>query len=817
MSGGETNQMNIEEETETITKDIPEKKLKDRKVSWAKLRRVDSLNLEAGRVSMNTNHHSKVGWSMTLSLAFQSIGIVYGDIGTSPLYVYASTFTDGIKNRDDILGVLSLIIYTIVLIPMLKYVFIVLWANDNGNGGAFALYSLICRYIKVSLAPNQQPEDMELSNYKLEIPSYKQKRANKIKKMIEQSHFARILLLLLAIMGTSMVIGDGILTPSISVLSAVSGISSSLGQNAVVGITVAILVVLFSMQRFGTDKVGALFAPIILLWFLFIAGIGLYNLFKYDLGVLKAFNPKYIVDYFKRNGKEGWISLGGVFLCITGSEAMFADLGHFNVRAIQISFSFVTCPAILAAYVGQAAYLREFPDKVSNTFYDSIPDPLYWPTFVVAIGAAIIASQAMISGAFSIISQALSLGCFPRVRVVHTSTKHQGQVYIPEINYMFMLGCIVVCVAFKTTDKISHAYGIAVIGDMMITTTLVSLIMLVIWKKSLWMVILFFCVFGFTEILYFTSQLTKFTGGGYFPIVLALFLTMIMGIWHYVHKERYMFELKNKVSTEYLKELANNADVHRIPGIGLLYSELVQGIPPIFPHFVASVPSIHSVVVFVSIKTVPVSRVASEERFLFRQVEPREYRIFRCVVRRGYNDVLEEPVEFESQLIQNLKGFIQQENFMLEANEGTTTTNVAAATSGELVVPISTNENEQMEDVKPKSTNSSSRIIPSVGVSHVSSDSIRSLPGSVTKSSNFYAPMIQGPEEEIKFIDKAMERGVVYMIGEAEVVAHPNSSILNKIVVNYAYSFLRKNFRQGEQSIAIPHKRLLKVGMTYEL
>ncbi|CAK8562661.1 unnamed protein product [Lathyrus sativus] len=773
MSGGETNQMNIEEDTETITKDIPEKKLKDRKVSWAKLRRVDSLNLEAGRVSMNTNHHSKVGWSMTLSLAFQSIGIVYGDIGTSPLYVYASTFTDGIKNRDDILGVLSLIIYTIVLIPMLKYVFIVLWANDNGNGGAFALYSLICRYIKVSLAPNQQPEDMELSNYKLEIPSYKQKRANKIKKMIEQSHFARILLLLLAIMGTSMVIGDGILTPSISVLSAVSGISSSLGQNAVVGITVAILVVLFSMQRF--------------------------------------------VDYFKRNGKEGWISLGGVFLCITGSEAMFADLGHFNVRAIQISFSFVTCPAILAAYVGQAAYLREFPDKVSNTFYDSIPDPLYWPTFVVAIGAAIIASQAMISGAFSIISQALSLGCFPRVRVVHTSTKHQGQVYIPEINYMFMLGCIVVCVAFKTTDKISHAYGIAVIGDMMITTTLVSLIMLVIWKKSLWMVILFFCVFGFTEILYFTSQLTKFTGGGYFPIVLALFLTMIMGTWHYVHKERYMFELKNKVSTEYLKELANNADVHRIPGIGLLYSELVQGIPPIFPHFVASVPSIHSVVVFVSIKTVPVSRVASEERFLFRQVEPREYRIFRCVVRRGYNDVLEEPVEFESQLIQNLKGFIQQENFMLEANEGTTTTNVAAATSGELVVPISTNENEQMEDVKPKSTNSSSRIIPSIGVSHVSSDSIRSLPGSVTKSSNFYAPMIQGPEEEIKFIDKAMERGVVYMIGEAEVVAHPNSSILNKIVVNYAYSFLRKNFRQGEQSIAIPHKRLLKVGMTYEL
>ncbi|PNY07749.1 potassium transporter 5-like protein [Trifolium pratense] len=617
---------------------------------------------------------------------------------------------------------------------------------------------------------------MELSNYKLEIPSSQHKRAYKLKHKIENSHFARILLLLLAIMGTAMVIGDGILTPSISVLSAVSGISTSLGQDAVVGITVAILVVLFSMQRF--------------------------------------------VDYFKRNGKEGWLSLGGVFLCITGSEAMFADLGHFSVRAIQISFSFVTFPAILTAYIGQAAYLRKFPDKVENTFYDSIPDPLYWPTFVVAIGAAIIASQAMISGAFSIISQALSLGCFPRVRVVHTSTKHQGQVYIPEINYMFMIGCIIVCVAFKTTEKISHAYGIAVIGDMMITTTLVSLIMLVIWKKSLWMVIIFFLVFGSTEFLYLSSQITKFTAGGYFPIVLATVLTMVMGIWHYVHKERYMFELKNKVSTEYLKELANNTDVHRVPGIGLLYSELVQGIPPIFPHFIASVPSIHSVVVFVSIKTIPVSRVALEERFLFRQVEPREYRIFRCVVRHGYSDVLGDPLEFESQLMQNLKGFIQQENFMLEVNDGTNTNNVT--TSEQLVVPTSTNESDQREDdsakeLKPRSNNSSSRIIPSLGVSRVSSDSIRSLPGSATKSSNFYAPIFQGPEEEIKFIDKAMERGVVYMIGEAEVVAHPNSSILNKIVVNYAYSFLRKNFRQAEQSIAIPHRRLLKVGMTYEL
>ncbi|XP_072069280.1 potassium transporter 5-like [Arachis hypogaea] len=259
-------------------------------VATAKVRRMDSfINLEAGRVTMSETHGSKVSWKTTLSLAFQSVGIVYGDIGTSPLYVYSSIFTSGIKNNDDILGVLSLIIYTILLIPFLKYVFIVLWANDNGNGGAFALYSLICRHVDVSLIPNQQPEDRKLSNYKLELPSSQLKQSQTLKQMLENSQFARFLLLLATILGTSMVIGDGFLTPSMSVLSAVSGISKSLGQ---------------------------------------------------------------------------------------GSEAMFADLGHFNVRAIQISFTLITCPAILCAYTGQAAFLRKFPEKVGNTFYESLPSKL---------------------------------------------------------------------------------------------------------------------------------------------------------------------------------------------------------------------------------------------------------------------------------------------------------------------------------------------------------------------------------------------------------------------------------------------------------
>ncbi|XP_030461774.1 potassium transporter 5-like [Syzygium oleosum] len=805
--------MEEEEGVEIATEAREVEKLKERKVSWTRLRRVDSLNLEAGRVSMSHAHSSEVNWQRTLSLAFQSIGVVYGDIGTSPLYVYSSTFTEGIKDTQDVIGVLSLIIYTIALLPMLKYVFIVLLANDNGDGGTFALYSLICRYAKVSLIPNQQPEDREVSNYKLDTPSNPLRRAQKIKYMLENSKSARILLFLVTIMGTSMVIGDGVLTPSISVLSAVSGIKS-LGKDAVVWISVAILIALFCVQRFGTDRVGFSFAPIILLWFLFISGIGLFNLFKYDIGVLRAFNPKYIVDYFKRNGKQAWISLGGIFLCITGTEAMFADLGHFNVRAIQISFSFLVFPALLTAYSGQAAYLMKHADHVANTFYDSIPGPIYWPTFVVAVAAAIIASQAMISGAFAIVSQSLSLGCFPRVKVVHTSAKYEGQVYIPEVNYMLMIACVLVTLAFKTTTNIGNAYGIAVVSVMLITTCLLTLIMLVIWKTSIWWIVLFFSVFGSIELLYVSSVYYKFKQGGFLPLVFAAVLMTVMIIWHYVHKQRYMYELKNKVSAQFIKDLAANRSINRVPGVALLYSELVQGIPPILSHFVGNIPSIHSVLVLVSIKNLPISKVALEERFLFRQVEPRGFRMFRCVVRYGYKDKIEEPHEFERQLVDNLKEFIRHEYFLLEAanndpNRKDETANNSVPQSTLLAeVGQANGSTVQMEES-----------LPQPNPSNLSSNSIQSFNAvTSTNSSNrtVFSP-IPAAEEEMQFVQRAMERGVVYLLGEAEVVAKPNSSVFKKIIVNYVYTFLRKNFRQGEKIMAIPRHRLVRVGMTYEI
>lgn len=817
----------VEANGPAITTDNSET-LKGRKMSWAKLRRVDSLNMEAGRVSFTSTHAnpSQASWGRTLSLAFQCLGVIYGDVGTSPLYVYSSTFTEGIKDNQDLLGVLSLIIYTIILSPLIKYAFIVLRANDNGNGGTFALYSLISRHNNMRLIPNNQPEDKELSNYRLNAPSSQFQRAEKIKSKLSKSMPAKIMLVLVTILGCSMVIGDGILTPSISVLSAVGGIKNkvdSLDQNAVVGISIAILVMLFSAQRFGSDRVGYTFAPIIVVWFAFIGGIGFYNLFKHDVTVLRAFNPKYIIDYFKRNGSKGWKSLGGVVMCITGTEAMFADIGHFSVLAVQLSFSSVVLPALIATYIGQAAYLSKNPNDVLDTFYASIPETIYWPMFVVAVAAAIIASQAMISGAFAIISQALSLGCFPRVKVVHTSAKYEGQVYIPELNYMIMICSIFVTFTFKTTEKIGNAYGIAVVGVMFISTCLVSLIMLTIWKVKLWWIVLFFTVFGTMEGLYLSAVLSKFVQGGYLPIAFSLILMTIMGIWHYVYVQRYKFELDNKVSTSYIQELATNPNINRVPGIGLLYSELVQGIPPIFPHFIENIPSIHSVLVFVSLKFIPVTTVMLEERFLFRQVEPREYRMFRCVVRYGYKDKIEEPKEFENQLVENLKEFMRHEQYIVEASNG--------ITKDELMAPEPLQDRDMIQESADKIEKVNGRISSSTIHTEESLPQLKDSPrisssGSiksfrVVKSPNTSSKIITGPilgvGEELQFVQNAKEKGVVYLLGEAEVIAKQDSSWFNKIIVNYAYSFLRKNFRQGEKTMQIPQTRLLRVGMTYEI
>ncbi|KAI4386332.1 hypothetical protein MLD38_004273 [Melastoma candidum] len=715
--------------------------------------RAAESDFEGGRALMNAGSHrnpNKVHWLRTLSLAFQCLGIVYGDIGTSPLYVFTPALGSTIANTDDIVGVLSLIIYTIILLPFIKYMFIVLYANDNGDGGTFALYSLICRHMDVSLIPNRRPKLRETATHG--PATARQKRADRIVEMMEGSRVAKGVLFLVTIVGTSMVIGDGILNPSISVLSALNGITG-LSSKAQMWISVGILVVLFGVQRFGTEKVGFSFAPITLVWFILITGIGLFNMFEHGFGVLRAFNPWCIVEYFERNGKRGFISLGGTFLSITGVEAMFADLGHFSVRSIQISFVFIVLPSSLIAYCGQAAYLMKYPQDIGNAFYASIPGPLYWPSFVVAIAASVVTSQAMITGSFAIISQSQSLGCFPRVKVVHTSSKYEGQVYIPLINYAFMIICILTTIYFGSSSNVANAYGVAVIGVMVITTCLLTVVMLVVWKTNIWLIFLFVATLGSVEFFYLAANLYKFVHGGYLPLGLAFVLVVTMVIWHYGYRARHIYELDHQASPALVQDLVHNAEMSRASGMALLYTEVEQGIPPIFSHFVKNVPLIHSVMVVVSIKILPISRVALNKRFTFWRIEPRELMMFGCEVRYGYDDDrLKDHNKFEQQLIENLKAYIGSRQLTNEAEVGRVDARVNALAA-----------------------------------------------------------------EEMQYVQMAIEKGVVYMLGEAEVVAKPSSSFIKKLVVNHAYGFLRRNFRSGSEIMVAPTAKLVRVGMTYEI
>ncbi|KAI9390197.1 hypothetical protein POPTR_008G147300v4 [Populus trichocarpa] len=506
--------------------------------------KVNSFDVEAMEIAGAHHHHSKdLSVWKTLAMAFQTLGVVYGDLGTSPLYVFTDVFSKvPIKSEVDILGALSLVIYTISLIPLAKYVFVVLKANDNGEG-------------------------------------------------------------------TSMVIGDGILTPAMSVMSAVSGLQGEIswfGTNAVVVVSIIILVGLFSIQQFGTGKVGFLFAPVLGLWFFSLGSIGIYNLVKHDISVIRALNPAYIYFFFKKNSGAAWSALGGCVLCITGAEAMFADLGHFCVESIQIAFTCVVFPCLLLAYMGQASYLMKYPDSASRIFYDSIPESLFWPVFVIATLAAMIASQAMISATFSCVKQAMSLGCFPRLKIVHTSRKLMGQIYIPVINYFLMIMCIVVVSIFRRTTDIANAYGIAEVGVMIVSTTLVTLVMLLIWKTNLFLALCFPLVFGSVELVYLSAVLSKIKEGGWLPLVFATFFLCVMYTWNYGSVLKYQSEVREKISMDFMLELGSTLGTVRVPGIGLLYNELVQGIPSIFGQFLLSLPAIHSTIVFVCIKYVPV-------------------------------------------------------------------------------------------------------------------------------------------------------------------------------------------------------------------
>ncbi|XP_061359604.1 putative potassium transporter 12 isoform X2 [Gastrolobium bilobum] len=700
--------------------------------------------------------------------------------------------------------------YTITLIPLAKYVFVVLKANDNGEGGTFALYSLICRYANVNMLPNRQPADERISSFRLKLPTPELERALNIKEVLERKSTLKTLLLLLVLLGTSMIIGDGILTPAISVTSAISGLQDEIngfGTNALVIVSILVLVALFSIQRFGTSKVGFMFSPILALWFVSLGSIGIYNIVKHDIIVLGAINPAYIYYFFKKNGKNAWSALGGCVLCITGSEAMFADLGHFSVRSIQIAFTFVVFPCLLLAYMGQAAYLLKNPTSYSTIFYSSVPDSLFWPVFVIATLAAMIASQAMISATFSCIKQSMALGCFPRLKIIHTSRKFMGQIYIPVINWFLMVMCIVVVSIFRSTTDIANAYGIAEVAVMMVSTTLVTLVMLLIWQTNLYLALCFPLVFGSIELIYMSSVLSKIVEGGWLPLAFATLFLSVMYIWNYGSVLKYRSEVREKISTDLMLDLGSNLGTVRVPGIGLLYNELVQGIPSIFVQFLLSLPAIHSTIVFVCIKYVPIPVVPQEERFLFRRVCPKDYHMFRCVARYGYKDVRKEDHHaFEQLLIESLEKFLRmeaQEIAMERRSNLTEDMDSVSLESKDSDLPAG-NEAEELRIPLMRGQNSEE-----TGTS-TSQEAVAALPSSYMSSYEDCSL-----EYELLALREATASGCTYLLGHGNVRAKKNSFFFKKLVINYFYAFLRKNCRGGTANMRVPHTNIIQVGMTY--
>ncbi|KAG5029089.1 hypothetical protein AAZX31_05G108100 [Glycine max] len=777
--------------------------------------RIDSFDVEALEVpGAHRNDYEDVSVGKGILLAFQTLGVVFGDVGTSPLYTFSVMFRKApIKGNEDILGALSLVLYTLILIPLVKYVLVVLWANDDGEGGTFALYSLICRNAKVSLLPNQLRSDARISSFRLKVPSPELERSLKIKERLETSVTLKKILLLFVLAGISMVMANGVVTPAMSVLSSLNGLKvgvDAIKQDEVVMISVACLVILFSVQKYGTSKVGLAVGPALFIWFCSLAGIGIFNLVKYDSSVLRAFNPIHIYYFFARNSTKAWYSLGGCLLCATGSEAMFADLCYFSVQSVQLTFVFLVLPCLLLGYLGQAAYLMENHADAGNAFYSSVPSGAFWPTFLIANIAALIASRAMTTATFSCIKQSAALGCFPRLKIIHTSRKFMGQIYIPVINWFLLAVSLVLVCSISSIDEIGNAYGIAELGVMMMTTILVTLVMLLIWQIHIIVVLSFAVVFLGLELTFFSSVLWSVTDGSWIILVFAVIMFFIMFVWNYGSKLKYETEVKQKLSMDLMRELGCNLGTIRAPGIGLLYNELVKGIPGIFGHFLTTLPAVHSMIIFVSIKYVPVPMVPQSERFLFRRVCQRSYHIFRCIARYGYKDVRKENHQtFEQLLMESLEKFIRREaqERSLES-EGDDDTDSEDEYSGSRVL------------IAPNGS------VYSLGVPLLADFNDTTIPipnfeASTSEEANPESPKPpvldaeQSLERELSFIRKAKESGVVYLLGHGDIRARKDSWFIKKLIINYFYAFLRKNCRSGITNLSVPHSHMMQVGMTY--
>ena len=528
-----------------------------------------------------------------LVLSLGSIGVVYGDIGTSPLYamreaVNAAIRRDGAISEPMILGVLSLILWSLILVVTLKYVFILLNADNKGEGGTLSLMALANRAMGKSVLG----------------------------------------VAILGMIGAALCYGDAIITPAISVLSAVEGLKlvTPAFEPYVLPLALAIIIALFLVQSQGTGRVAAFFGPITLVWFLSLAAVGLFHIFG-NPAVLAAFNPYYAMNFMANHGMIGLVTLGAVFLAVTGAEALYADLGHFGRRPIQYAWLVVVLPSLALNYLGQGAMLIANSETIDNPFFRMVPEWGLVPMVLLATAATIIASQAVITGAYALTQQAIQLGLLPRMEVRFTSESHAGQTYLPQVNWLLMAGVILLVVSFQTSSALATAYGIAVTGTMVVTAIMAVAVMWKDWRWPLWLVLAIMLPLITLDAIFLGANALKIMDGGWMPLALGVAIFVLMWTWR--EGSRLLAE-KTRISEVPLAGLVEQMEKkppHTVSGTAVFLTSDAASAPTALLHSLKHYKVLHERNVILKVRTSTLPRVAKEQRLKVEQLSDRFWRV----------------------------------------------------------------------------------------------------------------------------------------------------------------------------------------------
>jgi KUP system potassium uptake protein len=526
--------------------------------------------------------------------------VVYGDIGTSPLYAFRECFSGGrvvAPTAANVLGILSLIVWSLILVVSIKYLLYVMRADNRGEGGILALLTLV--------AP------------RLPDPSRQ-----------------RTVLFVLGLFGAALLYGEGSITPAISVLSAIEGLEVATPALArfVVPISVGILIGLFLLQRKGTGAVGALFGPVTLVWFVCIAALGFASVLETPR-VLGALNPVHAVQFFSANGLAGFLVLGAVFLAVTGSESLYADMGHFGLVPIRLAWFRAVFPALTLNYLGQGALLLRDPSAIQNPFYLLAPDWALLPLLGLATAATVIASQAVISGAFSLTRQALQLGLLPRLEVRHSSPHEIGQVYVPFVNWLLLIATVGVVLGFRSSSNLASAYGVAVTTTMVVTTLLAFVLSRTQWKWGLAPAVLLTFLFLVADLSFFGANLVKVPEGGWYPLAVAALVYTLMTTWERGRRLLTRRMTTARVTEEAFLDSLAKQSLPRVPGTAVFMDSVPEGIPRALLHNIKCNRVIHEHVVLLTMRTDEVPRVPESERLEVHEFQPG---FVRAVAHWGY-------------------------------------------------------------------------------------------------------------------------------------------------------------------------------------